>query len=50
LADVAILTTARIPNERATEVALRAGPHRVRRLRLVLEDVAYGSPSSLPPS
>jgi UDP-GlcNAc:undecaprenyl-phosphate GlcNAc-1-phosphate transferase len=50
LADVAIVTTARIPNDRATEVALRAGPHRVRRLRLVLEDVAYGSPSSLPPS
>ncbi len=54
VADVVIVTTARIPNERAAEIALRSGPHRIRRLRFVLEDVAMPlhaitTSSSLPP-
>ena len=54
LAEVVIVTTARIPNDRAADVALRSGPNRVRRLRFVLEDIATqigmdGPPASLPP-
>lgn len=50
LADVVIVTTSRIPNERAVAIALRAGPKRVRRLRFVLEDVAAPVQASTAPA
>jgi UDP-GlcNAc:undecaprenyl-phosphate/decaprenyl-phosphate GlcNAc-1-phosphate transferase len=50
VADVVIVTTARIPTERAADVALRAGPHRIRRLRFVLEDVAVPAGASIMPA
>jgi UDP-GlcNAc:undecaprenyl-phosphate/decaprenyl-phosphate GlcNAc-1-phosphate transferase len=50
VADVVIVTTARIPTERAADVALRSGPHRIRRLRFVLEDVAVSPGTSIMPA
>jgi UDP-GlcNAc:undecaprenyl-phosphate/decaprenyl-phosphate GlcNAc-1-phosphate transferase len=47
-ADIAIVTTSRISDERAASIAHLAGPKRIRRLRFVLEDVTARSPASAP--
>jgi UDP-GlcNAc:undecaprenyl-phosphate GlcNAc-1-phosphate transferase len=53
-ADVAIVTTRRISDERAAEIARLAGPKRLRRLRFTLEEVAVrpeiAVTPALPPS